>query len=230
MKMMQCNLADLNEQIRKCDRCSISKISLKTLGEGSTNPKIFFVAQKPHILKNVPLQTQKMLCAKYRPMFFTFNLRFYRLLNQAGLLGKQKEVQQKLDELTAIRLKDNIEEWWRIRGAVCRKLVEDNDLYITECLKCPTNNKNWNRSPSVGELQNCQEFLLAEIEILSPAIICCLGKDAAKALVGTKIQLEWGKTYNIFGHTVFHTYFPGQFSKIRDETRIKHFKKLKNLQ
>ena len=71
--------------------------------------------------------------------------------------------------------------------------------------------------------------LFPEIEILDPKVVCTLGKDAAKALVDTGIELSWGEAYSIFGRAVFQTFSPGQFSKVTDELRVKHFRKLKKI-
>lgn len=160
--------------------------------------------------------------------YFTYNLRFYKLLNEALLLGNQEETRRKLAELSKISLKEDPEKWWTIRGQVCRTLLEANGLYVTEAVKCPTNKKDWNRRPRMDEIRNCAQWLYSEIEILNPKVICTLGKDAAKALI-TPIELSWGKTYRIFGHTVFVSLFPGQYSRVSDEVRVKQFQKLKRL-
>ena len=213
-----------------CDRCTIGKIYPKTLGEGCTNNVlIFFVCQKPHLFSEswISSDVHKALWKKHgQGAYFSSNLRFYSLLNQAGLLGKQKETQQKLDEISQISLKAEPEKWWTIRKAVCRELLKANRIYLSEAVKCPTPN---NRRPKVSEVRACFRWLLQEIKLLNPKVICCLGKDAVKSLFGTKIELEWGQLYRVLGRRIFVSYFPGQYSKVRDETRVKHFRKLRRL-
>jgi uracil-DNA glycosylase family 4 len=232
------SLSALNEQIKSCNKCEIDANKCgfeKTLGAGAVNDvKIFFVCQKPHILseKTASLDQLKVLWKKYRPMYFTYNLKFYDCLNEAELLGEKEETEKKLNELRSISITD-IHRWWKVRGEVCRELLKDNGLYITEAVKCPTNGNRPNRGPKIDEIRNCREHLLSEIETLNPKLICTLGKDAAKALVDTKIELKEGVAYSIWGRTVFHTYFPGQYGgraglRVDNALRIKNFSKLKS--
>jgi len=235
--MQYSNLDDLNQAINKCSKCELDARKLgfgKTIGQGATKDvRVLFICQKPHFIaeSRIPLDTQKVLWEKYQQGgFFSTNLRFYFLLNEAGLLGRKQETQKTLNELRKVALKDDIERWWKVRADISRSLLETNGFYLTEALKCGTPN---NRRPSIKEIRNCREFLLAEIAILNPKIVCCLGIDSIKSLVGTKIKLEWGKSYTIFGFRVFPTFFPGQYGSARlgidDSLRVKHFRKLKRL-
>jgi len=151
------NLEDLNEAIRNCSKCDISKLGFpKTLGQGDvTSPSVFFVCQKPHLLKDISLDAQRTLWEKHGSGgFFTYNLRFYEIACKAGLLSPQEETEKKLDDLRQISLKADPEKWWTIRGHVCRQLLETNHLYLSECVKCPTPN---NRHPKVSEVRCCSQ-------------------------------------------------------------------------
>lgn len=215
------NLDDLNEKIKSCNKCSINATKhgfQKTLGQGAIKDvKIFFVCQKPHTLKNISTEMQAEFWKKYGSGgFFSYNLRFYRILAKAQLLKDQEETLRKLDELSKISLKADPEKWWTTKGRTCRELLRQNGLYLSEAVKCPTPQ---NRRPKISELRNCSKWLREEIKLLNPKIVCLLGRDAQKSL---GLELTWGQA-------IFATWFPGQYAQITDATRIEHFKKLRKL-
>ena len=60
------------------------------------------------------------------------------------------------------------------------------DVYILNILKCrPPDNRN----PLPDEAANCRPFLDAQLEILQPEFICCLGAVAAKNLLRTETPI-----------------------------------------
>jgi uracil-DNA glycosylase family 4 len=54
------------------------------------------------------------------------------------------------------------------------------DVFITQAVKCLTPG---NRLPNADEINTCRPFLLRQIEILQPRLICTLGPLAAAALL-----------------------------------------------
>jgi uracil-DNA glycosylase family 4 len=63
------------------------------------------------------------------------------------------------------------------------------DMYITASGRCaPPDNK-----PSTEELNNCQPFLVRELEIIQPKVIVCLGKIAFDRIL--KIFAQRGLTF-----------------------------------
>jgi DNA polymerase len=60
------------------------------------------------------------------------------------------------------------------------------DVYILNILKCRPPN---NRTPLPAEAANCRPYLDAQLEILKPEFICCLGAVAAKNLLDMDIAI-----------------------------------------
>lgn len=80
-------------------------------------------------------------------------------------------------------------------------------VYILNILKCrPPNNRN----PAGDEAANCDEFLRAQLDIIRPEYICCLGSVAAQNLLATQetIGKLRGRFHPWRGIQVLATYHP----------------------
>jgi uracil-DNA glycosylase len=55
------------------------------------------------------------------------------------------------------------------------------DIFIANVLKC---RPPGNRDPQPIEIQNCQEYLLRQVELIQPTVICTLGNFSTKLLRG----------------------------------------------
>lgn len=112
------------------------------------------------------------------------------------------------------------------------KISPEEDVYITNVVKCRPPN---NRLPTQGEASACLRFLRAQIRLIAPEIIVCLGALAAQALLGpdariTRVRGRWFETGNA---RVMPTFHPAavlrdvkkklplweDFMKVRDEYR-----------
>jgi len=60
------------------------------------------------------------------------------------------------------------------------------DVYICNILKCRPPE---NRDPEPDEVRACEPFLVRQLEILQPKVICCLGRHAAMTLLQTRASL-----------------------------------------
>ena len=81
------------------------------------------------------------------------------------------------------------------------------DVYILNILKCrPPGNRN----PLPDEAENCREYLDAQLAILQPEYICCLGAVAAQNLLKTdeSIGKLRGRFHLYHGIKVLCTYHP----------------------
>ncbi|MDD4879089.1 MAG: uracil-DNA glycosylase [Candidatus Omnitrophica bacterium] len=97
-------------------------------------------------------------------------------------------------------------------GQLLTKMIEAmglrrQDVYICNVIKCRPPN---NRAPLPGEAAACRDYLLSQIGIISPKVICCLGKHAAEALLGTEVFITKirGKEFEFNGITLIPTYHP----------------------
>jgi DNA polymerase len=59
--------------------------------------------------------------------------------------------------------------------------IKRDDVFICNTLKC---RPPGNRDPLPVELQNCQEYLLRQVELIQPTVICTLGNFSTKLLRG----------------------------------------------
>ncbi len=58
-----------------------------------------------------------------------------------------------------------------------------DDVYIANIIKCrPPGNRN----PQPDEIASCEPFLIAQLDIIKPKVICALGTFAAQTLLKTK--------------------------------------------
>ena len=60
------------------------------------------------------------------------------------------------------------------------------DVYICNILKCRPPE---NRDPEGDEVEACEPYLKRQLEIIDPAVICCLGRHAAHTLLRTNATL-----------------------------------------
>jgi len=81
------------------------------------------------------------------------------------------------------------------------------EVYITNIIKCrPPQNRN----PETDEIQSCHPFLMSQIHVIQPKIICALGTFSSQTLLKTdaKISILRGKCYDLEGIKVIPTYHP----------------------
>ncbi|MBI4666286.1 MAG: uracil-DNA glycosylase [Nitrospinae bacterium] len=81
------------------------------------------------------------------------------------------------------------------------------DVYIANVLKC---RPPGNRTPAPEEVEHCEPYLLRQIDIIKPEIICALGAVAATTLLktGTPISRMRGKIHDYHGVPLVPTYHP----------------------
>lgn len=83
-------------------------------------------------------------------------------------------------------------------------------VYICNVLKCRPPN---NRDPEPEEAATCKPFLLTQLSLISPAIIVCLGRHAAAALLGVDAPMKElrGRVIPWQGIQVLVTYHPAYY-------------------
>lgn len=81
------------------------------------------------------------------------------------------------------------------------------DVYILNTVKCrPPGNRN----PEPQELQHCREYFVAQLEVLQPEYIVCLGAVSSQALLSSTLSIGRlrGKFHQYFQSKVVVTYHP----------------------
>lgn len=109
-------------------------------------------------------------------------------------------------------------------GKLLTKIIEAMGLkrqqvYIANILKCrPPNNRN----PLPTEIITCEDYLIRQIELISPKVICALGKFAAQTLlrVETPISRLRGKFFDYHGIKLMPTYHPAYLLRNPQDKRL----------
>jgi len=82
-----------------------------------------------------------------------------------------------------------------------------DDVYIANILKCRPPN---NRDPSKAEIEECEPYLLKQIEMIKPKLLVALGRISATTLLRTKNSLTSmrGQVFDYHGTDMVVTYHP----------------------
>jgi uracil-DNA glycosylase family 4 len=97
-------------------------------------------------------------------------------------------------------------------GQLLTKMIESinlkrEEVYICNVVKCRPPN---NRFPEKDEIAACSPFLVRQLEVIKPKIICCLGAAAAQTLLNTKAPIGAlrGRFRDYRGAQLMVTYHP----------------------
>ena len=79
-------------------------------------------------------------------------------------------------------------------GELLRRMIKRARLrgvFITNVVRCnPRDLRGRNRDPDAAEIANCRSHLMAELALVNPWIVVCLGRIAWNALAGRKCPFE----------------------------------------
>lgn len=97
-------------------------------------------------------------------------------------------------------------------GQLLTKIIESiglrrQDVYIANILKCrPPQNRN----PLPTEILACENYLIKQIELIEPKVICALGKFATQALLRVQdpISKLRGRFFDYHGIKLMPTFHP----------------------
>lgn len=95
-----------------------------------------------------------------------------------------------------------------LNKALAMANIKREDLFISNIVKCRPPN---NRKPLPLEINTCKKlFLLNQIRIVNPKIICVLGSTALEGLIEKKIKItqERGNCIDFNGIIIVPTYHP----------------------
>jgi DNA polymerase len=82
-----------------------------------------------------------------------------------------------------------------------------DEVYIANVLKCrPPNNRN----PLPHEIEACEPYLISQLEIIKPKVICALGTFAAQTLLRSDLPISKlrGRFHTYHGIKLMPTYHP----------------------
>tara|TARA_B100000315_G_scaffold259641_2_gene316469 strand:- start:6897 stop:7415 length:519 start_codon:yes stop_codon:yes gene_type:complete len=97
-------------------------------------------------------------------------------------------------------------------GKLLTELIESSglsrdDVYIANVIKCrPPDNRN----PLPDEIETCKPFLLQQIDLISPKVICTLGNFAIRTMLGKQVSITKirGQHFVVQGFRVFPMLHP----------------------
>ena len=104
--------------------------------------------------------------------------------------------------------------------------IAREEVYLTNAVKHfkfePRGKRRIHRTPTLGEAAACRPWLEAEIALVRPELIVCLGATAARSLLGAEFRMTRQRG-EIFEGTswapwVMATYHPSALLRIPDET------------
>ena len=112
-------------------------------------------------------------------------------------------------------------------GMLLRKMIARagiEGVFITNLVRCnPRDERGRNRDPRADEIENCRRHLEAEIAMVRPRLIVCLGAMAWRELAGKRAPFEPSRS-SIMRHraaALFPMYHPGYV--IRGAYDVRHY-------
>jgi uracil-DNA glycosylase family protein len=104
--------------------------------------------------------------------------------------------------------------------------LDRREIYLTNAVKHFKFKQRATRkvlqTPSAGEVQACYAWLAAEIRLIQPLVIVCLGATATRAILRRRVTLkELGNTSVIGPHggRIFSTYHPAAILRIPNQQK-----------
>ncbi len=79
-------------------------------------------------------------------------------------------------------------------GTLLRRMIAVSglrDVFITNLVRCnPRDSRGRNRDPNPAEITNCREHLEAELDLIRPKMVACLGRIAWLHLAGKEASFD----------------------------------------
>jgi len=107
-----------------------------------------------------------------------------------------------------------------------RSRLSRQDIWITNIVKCrPTKMSDAgrleNRAPLMGEIRSCRKWLDAELSIINPTVVVCLGGPSASVIIhkGFKMTKERGQwfTDTMYAPFVIAAYHPAYVLRLHGD-------------
>src|SRR5882724_5451698 len=108
--------------------------------------------------------------------------------------------------------------------ALAEARIPRDEVYITNAVKhfkwIQRGKRRLHQKPSIRQVVSCKPWLEAEIEVVHPKVIVCLGATAALSMVGRTVRItqERGKFFDTdSGAVVFITIHPSSIYRLREK-------------
>ncbi len=115
-----------------------------------------------------------------------------------------------VDDLAGQPFRGDAGTW--LTSALIALGLEREQVYLLNATRCRAPGK---RFPTAKECANCRDYLVHELELARPKVICCLGTLTAQTLLQTteSIATLRGKTFDHTGIPVICTFHPAYLLK-----------------
>jgi uracil-DNA glycosylase len=100
-------------------------------------------------------------------------------------------------------------------GILLRRMIHEIGLrrvFITNLVRCnPRDARGRNRDPDAREVANCRDYLEAELALVRPRLVVCLGRIAWRELAGRAAPFEPAepRPLTVNGLRLYPMYHPG---------------------
>ncbi len=104
-------------------------------------------------------------------------------------------------------------------GTLLREMIAASGLrgvFITNLVRCnPRDERGRNRDPQPGEIANCREHLEAELALVRPRMVACLGRIAWLHLAGKQTPFNPGRAaaVHVNGRLLYPMYHPAYVNR-----------------
>ena len=101
--------------------------------------------------------------------------------------------------------------------------IDRSEVFVTNAVKHfkweARGNRRLHSKPSSREIAACRPWLVAELELIQPRVIVCLGATAAQTLLGPtfRVTKQRGQVVNSMHGSVVATYHPAAVLRAPDE-------------
>ena len=109
--------------------------------------------------------------------------------------------------------------------------IDRGAAYVTNVVKHfkwePRGKRRLHRTPNPGEIRACVPWLQAEIDLIEPQVLVCLGATAARTLLGAQFRVsrERGRLVpSTLAPKVLATIHPSAILRARDEDRARELR------
>ena len=121
-----------------------------------------------------------------------------------------------------------------LNEALAQVGIAREEVYLTNAVKHfkfePRGKRRIHRTPTLGEAAACRPWLEAEIALVKPERIVCLGATAARSLLGAELRLtrQRGEVFEStpWAPWVMATYHPSALLRMPDETAREEARRL----
>jgi uracil-DNA glycosylase family protein len=102
--------------------------------------------------------------------------------------------------------------------------IERSEAYVTNVVKHfkwrPAGKRRLHQTPRANEIEACRPWLEAELDVVKPTALVCLGATATKAILGTKVKVTKDRGEPIdseLAQIVGVTVHPSSILRIRED-------------